>query len=73
MAEFNSSVDAAHQVAAISQERWDDEGLERPNPFFIAVRLLSLLALALVIAGGAIVTAVLQTTLLFRGGSDVSR
>ena len=57
MAKFNLSADPADQVAAHSQEGWDEKRPDRPSPSFIAVRLLSLLALALVIAGGAVVDA----------------
>jgi hypothetical protein len=73
MAEFNSSADAADQVADISQERWDEKSPDRPHSLAIAVRLLALLILALAIAGGAVVTAILQTAQLLRDGSGAGR
>jgi hypothetical protein len=73
MAEFNSSADAVEQTPTIPKERWHQESREAPKPFSIAVRLLGLLALALVIAGSALLTALLETAQLLRGHWGVGR
>jgi hypothetical protein len=73
MAESHSSADAVDQATASPKERWNDEGPERPKPFSITVRLLALLALAVVIAGGAVLTALLQTAQVLRGHWGVGR
>jgi hypothetical protein len=73
MAESHLSADAVDQAAASPKERWSDEGPERPKPFAITVRLLALLALAVVIAGGAVLTALLQTAQVLRGHWGVGR
>jgi hypothetical protein len=53
MAESNSPPGAVDQVAVIPRKHWHDKSPERPNSCFIAVKLLSLLALAFLFASGA--------------------
>jgi hypothetical protein len=60
MTETNSSADAVDRAAGTPKVHWDDERHERSKPTSLAMGLLGLLALALVIAGGAVVPSLLN-------------